>query len=138
MFLLFRPQREMLNGSLSPLVFANGGKPQGTRLAPLLFVILVNRLASFWPFRVKYVNDTTVFEIIPRCSPSYLPCSPDHICQFATERGMHLNPKECRKMVINFLQFQPTQLGPLQLLGSVVKYGSPVWTALPEYLSRCC
>ena len=44
----------------------------------------------------------------------------DHICQFATERGMRLNPKKCREMVINFLQFQPTQLGPL-LMGSVVK-----------------
>ena len=187
----------MLNGSLSPPVFPNGGIPQGTRLAPLLFAILVNGLASFWPCRVKYVDDTTVFEIIPRCSPSYLPCIADHICQFATERGMRLNPKKCREMVINFLQFQPTQLGPLQLMGSVVKrvnsykilgihvtndlswnvhidyvfkkankrlyalrllvrskvpavdliaiycalvrsileYGSPVWAALPEYLS---
>ena len=120
-FLSFRPQRVMLNGSLSPPVFPNGGIPQGTRLAPLLFAILVNGLASFWPCRVKYVDDTTVFEIIPRCSPSYLPCIADHICQFATERGMRLNPKKCREMVINFLQFQPTQLGPLQLMGSVVK-----------------
>ena len=30
-------------------------------------------------------------------------------------------PNKCREMVINFLQFQPTQLGPLQLMGSVVK-----------------
>ena len=80
----------------------------------------MNGLASFWPCRVKYVDDTTVFEIIPRCSPSYLPCVADHICQFATERGIRLNPKKCREMVINFLQSQPTQLGPL-LMGSVVK-----------------
>jgi len=45
----------------------------------------------------------------------------DHICQFATEQGMHLNPKKCWEKVINFLQFQPTQLSPLQLMGSVVK-----------------
>ena len=196
-FLSFKLQRVMLNGSLSPPVFPNRGIPQGTRLAPLLFAILVNGLASFWPCRVKYVDDTTVFEIIPRCSPSYVPSMADHICQFAAERGMRLNPKKCREMVINFLQFQPTQLGPLQLMGSVVKrvnsykilgihvtndlswnkhidyvfkkakkrlyalrllarskvpaedliaiycplvrsileYGSPVWAALPEYLS---
>ena len=101
-FLSFRPQRVMLNGSLSPPVFPNGGIPQGTRLALLLFAILVNGLASFWPCRVKYVDDSTVFEIIPRCSPSYLPCMANHICQFATERGMRLNPKKCREMVINF------------------------------------
>ena len=111
----------MLNGSFLPPVFPNGGKTQGTRLVPLLFAILVNGLTSFWPCRVNYVDDTTVFEIIPRCSQSYLPCMADHICQFATERGMRLNPKKCREMVISFLQFQPTQLGPLQLMGSVVK-----------------
>lgn len=76
---------------------------------------------SFWPCRVKYVDDITVFEIIPRCSLSYLPCMADHICQFGTERGMHFNPKKCWEKVINFLQFQPTQHGPLQLMGSVVK-----------------
>ena len=76
---------------------------------------------SFWPCRVKYVDDITVFEIMPRCSLSYLPCMADHICQFATERGMHLNPKKCWEKVTNFLQFQPTQHGPLQLMGSVVK-----------------
>ena len=56
--------------------------------------------------------------------PLYLRSSPgarQAICQFAAERGMRLNPKKCREMVINFLQFQPTQLGPLQLMGSVVK-----------------
>ena len=83
-FLSFKLQRVMLNGSLSAPVFPNGGIPQGTRLAPLLFAILVNGLASFWPCRVKYVDDTTVFEIIPRCSPSYLPSMADHICQFAS------------------------------------------------------
>ena len=114
-------QQNSINGSLSPPVFPNGGIPQGTRLSPLLFAILVNGLASFWLCRVKYVDDTTVFEIIPRCSPSYLLCMADHICQFATERGMRLNPKKCREMVINFLQYQPTQLAPLQLMGSVVK-----------------
>ena len=45
----------------------------------------------------------------------------DHICQFATERGMRLNPKKCQEMLINVLQYQPMLLGPLQFMGSVVK-----------------
>ena len=68
-----RPQRVTINGFVSTTVFPHGGIPQGTRLVPLLFALLVNRLVSDWPYRVKYVDDTTVYEVIPRCSPSYLP-----------------------------------------------------------------
>ena len=45
----------------------NGGIPQGTKLAPLLFAILVNNLCRDWRYRIKYVDDTSVFESIPRC-----------------------------------------------------------------------
>lgn len=51
----------------------NGGLPQGTKLGPLLFEILVNNLLKNWPGRSKFVDDTTTFEIIPRGSPIILP-----------------------------------------------------------------
>ena len=60
-FLASRPQRVTINGIVSTPVFPHGGIPQGTRLAPLLFAVLVNRLLSDWPYRVKYVDDTTVY-----------------------------------------------------------------------------
>ena len=52
-----------------------GGCLQEVRLYlyTLLFAVLVNRLCQDWPERIKYVDDTSVFEIVPRCSPSYLP-----------------------------------------------------------------
>ena len=71
-FLTQRPQRCRIAGSLSSPVFPLGGIPQGTKLAPLPFAILVNRLVSSWPLRAKYVDDTTICEVVPRCSPSYL------------------------------------------------------------------
>ena len=39
-------------------VTPNGGIPQGTKLAPLLFAILVNNLCRDWRYRIKYVDDT--------------------------------------------------------------------------------
>ena len=72
-FLTDRSQRVRIGQVYSHPVTPNGGIPQGTKLAPLLFAILVNNLCRDWRYRIKYVDDTSVFESIPRCSPSYLP-----------------------------------------------------------------
>ena len=107
-FLTDRPQRVRIAGSLSSPVFPHGGIPQGTKLAPLLFAILVNRLVASWHCRAKYVDDTTVLEVVPRCSPSYLQLIVNDISEFAAERGMRLNPKKCKELRLNFLQYLPS------------------------------
>ena len=120
-FLSNRPQRVKIGSSLSPPVYPNGGIPQGTKLAPLLFAILVNRLAAQWPARLKYVDDTTVFEVVPRCSTSYLQFAVNDIRSFASDKGMRLNPKKCRELVINFLQHLPASPDLLHIGGSPVR-----------------
>ena len=45
-FLTNRSQRVRIGNSLSPPVGLNGGTPHGTKLAPLLFCILVNGMAA--------------------------------------------------------------------------------------------
>ena len=45
-FLTNRSQRVRIGNSLSPPVGLNDGTPQGTKLAPLLFSILVNEMAA--------------------------------------------------------------------------------------------
>ena len=74
---------------------------RGIQLAPLLFTILVNNLASEWPTRVKYVDDTSELELHPRVSPSDLPIIAGNIGRYAAQRGMRLNPKKSKEMVIN-------------------------------------
>ena len=73
-FLSYRSQRVKIGDAISPCVFSNGGIPQGTKLAPILFAVLVNKLVAGWYTRVKYVDDLSVLECIPRCSPSCIPC----------------------------------------------------------------
>ena len=83
----------------------NGGLPQGTKLGPILFSILVNPLLKDWQGRVKFVDDTTLLEIVRRCSPSLMCTVVDEISQFASSRGMELNPKKCKEMIISFLKY---------------------------------
>ena len=65
-FLTDRIQRVKIEGVYSDLTTPRGGIPQGTKLAPLLFAILVNRLCQDWPERIKYVDDTSVFLVAPQ------------------------------------------------------------------------
>ena len=113
-FLTDRSQRVRIGQVYSHPVTPNGGIPQGTKLAPLLFAILVNNLCRDWRYRIKYVDDTSVFESIPRCSPSYLPFIAANINTYASMRNMQLNEKKCKHMVINFLKYQPTVITPIQ------------------------
>ena len=43
-----------------------GDTPQGTKLGVILFIIMTNNLLHSWNLRIKFVDDTTAFEIIPR------------------------------------------------------------------------
>ena len=82
----------------------------------MLFAILVNRLVASWHSRAKYVDDTTVLEVVPRCSPSYIKLIVNDISEFAAERSMCLNPKKCKEFRLNFLQYL-LSLPPMLNLG---------------------
>ena len=84
----------------------NEGLPQGTKLGPILFAILIiNSLVKDWQGRVKFVDDTTLLEIVPRCLSSLLCTVVDDISQFASSRGMELNPKKCKEMIRSDLKY---------------------------------
>ena len=60
-----------------------------------------------WQGRLQFVDDTTLLEIVPRCSPSLMCTVVDEISQFASSRGMELiNPKKCKEIIIlSFLKY---------------------------------
>ena len=58
---------------------------------------------------------------MPRCSPSYLQILVNEINEFATCRGIRLNPKKCKEMEINFLKHQCVNLQPLVVGDTVAK-----------------
>ena len=66
---------------------------------------LIGKGVSDWKGRVKFVDDITVLEIIPRCSSTLMHVIVDEISTFASNRaktrlGMELNSKKCKEMLI--------------------------------------
>ena len=120
-FLTSREQCVKIGLSTSSWKRVHGGLPQGTKLGPLLFAILVNSLLQDWNGRIKFVDDTTALEIVPRCSPSLMPILVNEISQFASSRGMKLNSKKCKEMLISFLQYQFPLDNAIYIDGTVVQ-----------------
>ena len=120
-FLTNREQCVRIGRCTSSWKTASGGLPQGTKLGPILFAILVNPLLKDWQGRIKFVDDTTAVEIIPRCSPSLLPIVVNEISTFASNRGMELNHKKCKEMVISFLKYDVARLNPIYVSGLPVQ-----------------
>ena len=58
---------------------------------------LVNLLLKDWLGCLKFVDDTTAIEIVPRCSSSIMPLIVDEISNFSSSRGMELNQENVEK-----------------------------------------
>ena len=124
-FLCDRGQCVRVGTSMSTWKKTNGGLPQGTKLGPLLFAVLINSLFKNCPGRIKFVDDTSALEIIPRFSPSLMPLVVNEISDYASERGMELNYKKCKQMLINFLKYKGSDdENPIYVAGKPVETGS--------------
>ena len=120
-FLSNREQCVRVGSSTSSWKKTNGGLPQGTKLGPLLFAVLINSLLKDWPGRIKFVDDTSALEILPRYSPSLMPLVVNDISAFASARGMKLNHKKCKQMVISFLKYKGSDENQIFVAGNPVE-----------------
>ena len=60
-FLQGRAQVTRVGASVSTPLYLNGGIPQGTKLGPVLFAVMVNDLVQSWGARIKFVDDLTAW-----------------------------------------------------------------------------
>ena len=104
-FLEGRTQLVSIETSISTPLCLNGGIPQGTKLRPLLFAIMVDDLMLSWCPRAKFVDDLTLLEIVPRNSPSIMQYLVSDIQSFARNNNMCLNPTKCKEISIDFLEY---------------------------------
>ena len=64
--------------------------PTGTKLSVIVFAVMTNKFLCDWHLRIKFVDDTTALEIIPRNSISLLNVFALDINNFAISHNMKL------------------------------------------------
>lgn len=102
-FLRDRSQRiKLANNCYSEWGSVPSGVPQGTKLGPWLFLIMINDLVipstSVW----KFVDDTTVSEIINKNQASEAQSIADEVVQWSEINRMQLNADKCKELRISF------------------------------------
>ena len=106
-FLSNRRQRVKLEDSISEWAQVNAGVPQGTKLGPILFLVMVNDLTTLQSDRWKYVDDLTISEVIPKHSQSNMQHELDYISNWCEGNYMKLNPKKCKELRVHFQRALP-------------------------------
>ena len=120
-FLQGRAQVTRVGALVSAPLYLNGGIPQGTKLGPVLFAVMVNDLVQSWGARIKFVDDLTVLEVVPRNSPSLLNVVVDDIHAFAVNNNMRLNRRKCKSMTVDFLHYNSCVPRPIAIGGSDIE-----------------
>ena len=121
------------------------GRAQVTRVLRLSFCSLISKwrhssghkidLVQIWNARIKFVDDLTVLEVVPRNSPSLLNVVVDDIHAFAGNNNMRLNSRKCKTMTVDFLCYNSCVLCPIAVGGSDIEQVS-TFKLLGVYLSE--
>ena len=121
-FLRARSQRVKLHSDcFSDWKPINAGVPQGTKLGPWLFLLMINDLSipsdDFEGDMFKYADDTNVSEyIFNQEYTSSLQDVTNCIVNWSTYNKFELNPIKCKEIVINFQRNEPV-FPPIEING---------------------
>jgi hypothetical protein len=101
-FLTNRRQRVKIGRSLSNWLLVTAGVPQGTKLGPILFLVMINDLKISSPDTKmwKFVDDSTVSEHLTGNISSVTQLTLNLIESWCSNNWMVLNPIKCKELRI--------------------------------------
>ena len=108
-FLSNRSQRIKLSeGCYSEWGSVPSGVPQGTKLGPWLFLVLINDLyvddlANVW----KYVDDTTASEVVAKGNRSCPRNIANKVVEWSMQNWVKVNSEKCKELRISFVKNEP-------------------------------
>ena len=117
-FLSNRSQRIKLSeGCYSEWGSVPSGVPQGTKLGPWLFLVLINDLyvddlANVW----KYVDDTTASEVVAKGNRSCPRNIANKVVEWSMQNWVKVNSEKCKELRISFVKNEP-QFAPIVVDG---------------------
>ena len=93
---------KLADGCYSEWGSVPSGVPQGTKLGPWLFIIMINDLvvsdARVW----KYVDDTTTSEVVLKGTMSGAQLIADKVAEWSRNNRVQLNTDKCKELRISF------------------------------------
>ena len=105
-FLRGRSQRVKINKECcSAFLQVPAGIPQGTKIGPWLFLLMINDLsiAGLISSRMwKFADDTTLCEVVPRDGISKLQDMVQQVADWSSNNMFQLNATKCKELRINF------------------------------------
>ena len=97
-----RQQRVRINHHYSEWKHVIGGVPQGSWLGPVLFIIVIDDLDVDDVDVLKFMDDTTVTEVVGKASDSKMQRHLHQVELWSRENYMILNPRKTKEICINF------------------------------------
>lgn len=121
-FLSKRSQRvKIADDCFSEWKTVPAGVPQGTKLGPWLFLVMINDLQIPSANDIfKYVDDTTIHEIIKKEEESAMQTSINEVSEWSNLNKFQLHPKKCKELRISFAK-TPRTYAELNIANNTVE-----------------
>ena len=99
----------------------SAGVPQGSKLGPWIFLVMINDLKiESSDGNAIFVDDTTSFEIGDNHGQSTVQVIVDEITNWSIQNKFHIQPIKCKEMRISFKQ-APSTFDDLHTNGTTIE-----------------